>query len=96
MPNYFSLTNKSTGKTERFADIDDKLCAHLGVEADEHLYFRDWYNGMSQYFAMGWSFERIRDEAFAAAITAGDDDLKAMLDWFDENYLVSAGYMPNI
>jgi hypothetical protein len=93
MPNSFQFINKTTGKADKFVEIDERLCAAMGVECHPTRYFRGWYDAFGFQAAIGKSFADMK-LGYKEDIEAGDEMLGRMLDWFDENYTTSAWYSP--
>ena len=90
MPNAFQFIDKTTNEAEKFSVIDDKLCAFLGVVADDKRYYRGWYDTLGELAAMGRSFADMK----TIYDTSKDEELKKMLDWFDEHYQTRSWYSP--
>ena len=85
MPNYFSLTNKETGEVENLADVDNALCAHLGVEPDERHYYAHWKDYLGLCLAMGQTWEKINEQFHY-------DDYPQIIDWLESHYEVKSWY----
>ena len=85
MPNCFQLISKDTGQAERFADIDESLCAHLNKEVDEKEYLNYWYDVLGLGIACGKSFDDLRNRC------QPDDELMLdIIDYLDQNYVPDA------
>ncbi len=89
MPNAFQFIAKATGEAENFNDIDEKLCAFLGVPVDPAEYHRGWYDCFGWPASMGQTFAEMRERGHAR-----DAIGHKMLDWLDEHYTINAWYAP--
>ncbi len=92
MPNCFQLIQKSSGKPEKFAEIDDKLCEFLGVQPSPTKYYRGWYDSLGMLAASGRTWSQIL-EIYAEEIENDDPELGRIIQWFDENYTTNAWYV---
>ena len=95
MPNCFQLIGKSSAVAEKFYDIDNELCKHLGVEVSQTQYYRGWYDSIGMLVAMGRTWADIR-EVCAKDIEGdpGDPELGKIIDWLSENYNTKSWYEP--
>jgi hypothetical protein len=60
MPNCFSLQRKSAPDINvPFNQIDDEICAHMGITPDPDKYYLGWYNIIGLALACGQSFPQI-------------------------------------
>lgn len=98
MPNKFILFRKTDDEKNpvEFAIIDDEMRKHFGVEPDPKNYFRNWYNAFIDAFAVGKTWDELR-EMYSKYYSDSDrnkkfyaDAIKPMLDWLDENYELKA------
>jgi len=95
MPNCFQLIDKTTEQAEKFSVIDDKLCAHLGVEPHPKHYYRGWYDSIGLALAVGKSFEEILATVQEPHPTYGvDEESIKIVKWLDEHYTSTAWYAP--
>lgn len=53
MPACFQLIPKGTTEPEPLAKIDEKICAHLGVEVHPVHYAEGWYDTIGFQLAIG-------------------------------------------
>jgi len=84
MPNCFCLTSKLTNRITPFAQIDEELCAHLGVEVHPTKYAFGWYNCIGLALAMGKTFEQQR------VLFKEDPELLRIIDFLDQHYTPDA------
>ena len=92
MAAYIQAVNKQTDLAENFSEIDEKICAFLGVDVDPRNYCADWYNMILERLAYGAKFEKInedltkslneRPERFTPIYAA----LLKISAWLEENY----------
>ena len=88
MPNYFQLIDKTTEKPAKFVDIDEKLCAHMGVEPHPKNYLYGWYDSIGLGLAMGKTWDEMR--------TWWDDNspMQKVINYLEERYTPDAWYQP--
>jgi len=100
MPNafMFSKIDDPTKSPVRFMDIDVELCAHFNVTPHETLYYCGWYDWMGERVALGYSYDRMREEFRAQAEgrlkPAQLTHLLEIIDWFEAHYVPDAWYAP--
>lgn len=88
MPNCFQFISKVSGEAEKLPDIDNKLCAFMGVEPSKTDYFLNWRNIQGYSAACGESFEKMKEEASKYYDEEEIPTVHKMIDWFDENYTI--------
>lgn len=83
MPNCYQLTRKGDDKPSRLVDVDEALCAHLGLPIDPVLWVMNWGNIEGLCFALGKTMDEIR---------AIDPNPKRepLRKYLEENYIVDA------
>ena len=86
MPNCFTLTQKGNDEPSTFVDIDEKLCAHLGVEPHPKNYLYGWYDSIGLGVAMGKTWDQMR--------TWWDNDspMQEVINYLEEHYIPDAWY----
>lgn len=84
MPNYFTLTPVDGDKPAAFADIDDRMREHFGVEPDSEKFYLSWYDTVGLALALGRSWDEIK------ALDFWSDDEIAMIAWLSTNYTPDA------
>jgi hypothetical protein len=82
MPNCFTLTPKGATEPEKLADIDNKLCAHFGVEPDPEHYYQMWVDIEGLALAMGRDWQWMRENF--------DPERLPIINWLDEHYTPDA------
>ena len=86
MPNYFRLINRETNEGDKFADIDDKICAHLGVAPHPEKFYESWYDLLGLDMATGASWQMMRER------WNYDKTLIRIVDYLEERYRIEAWY----
>ena len=84
MPNCFTLTRKGASAPSKFADIDNELCAHLGVQPDPIRYYQGWYDCIGFALAIGKTWDWMRKE------WAEDTELLPIIDYLEAHYVSDA------
>jgi hypothetical protein len=87
-PHCFQFINKMTGVADNFPEIDDQICAFLGVKPDPVNYYMGWYDTIGFRVAMGDTFDQIREDRYVAS----EPKLIRILDWLDARYTTRAWY----
>jgi hypothetical protein len=64
MPNCFTLTRKNNldAGPVALSEIDNEICAYLGVEPWEDEYYRQWVDTIGLALACGQSFDQIIEQ----------------------------------
>jgi hypothetical protein len=86
MPNWFTLTDKTTGKPADFVEIDTLMCKHFGAEINPDKWFRNWYNIHGLSIALGNDWDKTRK------ICGDDIVLVEITNWLEQNYTPDAWY----
>ena len=81
MPNCLTLTSKATNEPTSFVQIDEEICAHLGVPVHPTKYVHGWYDTIGLCLAMGKTFDEQR------RIFAECPELLKIIDYLDEHYI---------
>jgi hypothetical protein len=86
MPNFLALTDKTTGTSHQgrgLIEVDEKLCAHLGVEVHPVDFYHGWVDWMALYLHNDWASVRkaYEDETPERAAIR-----KPVLDFLEANY----------
>lgn len=86
MPNILRLTDRKTGASHEgrgLIEVDEKLCAALGVPVDPVHFHRGWVDWIGLYVTNDWS--KVRDGY------RDEPDRAPILDWLEANYTLD-GY----
>jgi hypothetical protein len=59
MPNYIKYVRASTGQTAPLAEVDEEICAHLGIEVDPVHWCYGWFDSIGLLHSMGKSQDEI-------------------------------------
>lgn len=78
MARYLRLVRRDNGQADSFQDVDEEICALLGVQVDRVNWCRNWYNRVGLLLAVGQSFAEVREVVSA--------DLHPVVDWLEANY----------
>ena len=81
MPNMIQFISKRTNEPEKFAAIDNALCAHFNVTPDPVRYYFNWYNCLGLACACGHGFDTLRNDF---------PELLPIIDYLDANYAINA------
>lgn len=97
MPNYLRLTNRETGvahESRGLIEVDEKLCAALGVPCDDNSFYLGWVDWDILYMKNDW--DEVRAFYRNIKFTPEEDkrfDTRAWLlkrleviDWLAEHY----------
>ena len=84
MPNCFTLTRKGASAPSKFSDIDDEICAHLGVPSHPTWYYAGWYNTIGLAIACGKDWNWLRAEVEPTS------DLIKVVDYLEAHYVSDA------
>jgi len=76
----FQLLDKTTQEPTPLAQIDDRICEHLGVESHPKMYHAGWYDTIGFCLACGDSFDKIR------TTFEHDDEYQKIINFLDEHY----------
>ncbi len=89
MPNCFTLTRKSDPDAGpvTFAQIDEELCKHLGVECHPKQYYLGWYDGIGYALAIGKNWDQIRETLREYNY---DEEAFKIVDFLEENFVANA------
>jgi hypothetical protein len=82
MPNHLCLVDKVTGNSHMSRDlieVDEKLCAGLGVPCDPVGFYLGWVDWMAFYVSDNW-------DAAREALSFRDAKVDAIVDWLEANY----------
>lgn len=87
MPNCFQLKSIETGKPKDFAELDNEMCAHFGIEPNPDRWLMDWCNFIGLSLAMGETFDEIRTYVY-------EDEtlLHNIIDYIEQRYVPEAWY----
>ena len=85
MPAYFTLTKKGEDKPASLVDIDEAMCAHMGVTPHEINYYRNWYDTIGLALAVGKDWAWMREHM-------SDPATVEIINWLEENYIPEAWY----
>lgn len=92
MPNFLRLVDKQTEQAHEgrgLIEVDEKLCAGLGVPCDEKSFYMGWVDWDTLYVTDDWAKVR---EMYVGHDTPERAELrKPILDWLEEHYEL-AGY----
>jgi hypothetical protein len=95
MPNYVTFTDRKTGQPFMGRDliqIDERMCAELGVQCDEKNFYCFWVDWTVFYVQNGW--ENVRKAISESKNPTWEEPrVQQILDWLEENFTQSAGYM---
>jgi len=83
MPACFQLFKRGSDVPERFADVDDAICAHFGVTPDAERFYRSWYDIEGFGLAMGHDWDKLRTI---------NPDRADIINWLEANYTTQAWY----
>jgi hypothetical protein len=94
MPNCYCLTRKDfmgpRPEPEKLVTVDERICHHFGVKPHEKYWFRDWENVIGLRLALGWSWDRIREDLNNCRSKAVPDDviddLIKIASWLEQHY----------
>jgi hypothetical protein len=78
MAQYFQLFDKNTGEAKRFLDVDEEICNHMGIKADDIKWAHQWYDIIGLFLSCGKNWDEIR--------IAVDGELKEIVDFMEDNY----------
>ena len=82
MPMCFQLISKTTGTAGKMNEIDDALCAALGVKPHPQWFYSGWYDWFGPSLACGVSWDECRE-------FTKDTELLRVADWLEANYTVN-------
>ena len=83
MAAYLALRDKTTGDLRMGRDlieIDNELCAALGVQPDDDHFYRSWVDTIGFSLALGKSFEEARTQ------WSYDADLQRVALWLESKF----------
>jgi len=83
MAAYLALRDKTTGDLRMgrdLIDIDNELCAALGVQPDDDHFYRSWVDTIGFSLALGKSFEEARTQ------WSYDADLQRVVSYLEARY----------
>jgi hypothetical protein len=90
MPNFLRLTDKTTGQSHEgrgLIEVDEKLCAALGVPVDEVSFYLGWVDWMPLYVCDTWDKVREAYEPYKDKLSPEAWERKtAIIDWLAEHY----------
>lgn len=88
MPACFQLYRKSdvAAGPVKLSQVDDELCAYLGVPVDSDQYHYGWYSSIGLGLAVGNSWDRLRE------IFSDDSRQLAIINWMDTNFTPNSWY----
>ena len=61
MPNCYQLTPIGATQPAKLVDVDEAICAALGLKVDPVLWAMNWENIEGLGFALGYSMDKIRE-----------------------------------
>jgi len=99
MPNQFMFSRIAdpTKSPVRFIDIDAELCAAFDAQPHPTLYYCGWYDWLGERAALGYSYNKMREEFRAQAEGRLTPDqlakILAIIDWFEAHYVPDAWAM---
>ena len=83
MPACFQLTKRGEKEPSTLHDVDRVICEKLGIECSEKKWAFGWYSIIGLLFAMGKTFDEVRE-------VLGSSELLLVLDVLEENYTVNS------
>ena len=100
MPNCFSLTRRT--EIEKGAvplqQVDEELCAFLGVRCDEKEWYHGWYGYIGFLIAMGKTWDRLKADIAEKVAKSGADTeqkeywlkMEQIRDWLEREFTSDA------
>lgn len=81
MPACFRLIPIGTTTPAKLNDVDAAMAAHFGEPVDPHRWFGEWYNVEGLGLALGYSWDKMREQY---------PDRAPIVDWLEANYTVDS------
>lgn len=82
MPNFLRLVDKQTEQAHEgrgLIEVDEKLCAGLGVPCDDKAFYRGWVDWDILYVTDDWAVVQ-------KAAAGSSPEARRIIDWLEANY----------